>query len=212
MSRAPLAALLALALAAPLAAQMPTSPPGTSDARRVTAGTYSLDPNHTLIGWRVNHLGYNDYFGIFGSVTGTLALDPANLGSAKLDVTIPVSKVVTANSALTAHLLRPGKDGGRPDFFGPDPADAHFVSTAVKVAPGRRSATITGNLTLNGTTRPVTMMATFVGAGSAFGKATVGFHGKATILRSEFGVLAGIPLVSDKVELDITAAFEKNAK
>lgn len=211
MPRLPLAAVLVLAVAAPLAAQMPTTPPGAPDASRVVAGNYTIDPNHTLVGWRVNHLGFNDYFGIFGSSTGTLVLDPAHPSAARLDVTIPVGKVITANPALTAHLLRPGKDGAKPDFFGPDPADAHFVSTAVKVGPGKRAATITGNLTLNGVTRPVTIAATFAGAGSAFGKTTVGFHGKATIMRSQFGVLAGVPLVSDKVDLDITAAFEKNS-
>lgn len=201
------AALLAL----PLAAQMPTEAPGKPDKTRVAAGTYKLDPGHTLIGWRVDHLGFSDYFGVFGESTGTLTLDPKNPAAAKVEVTIPVSKVLTASSGLNAHLLRPGKDGAKPDFFGPDPADAKFVST--KVTPGKDglSATILGNLTLNGQTHPVTIAAKFKGAGPGMmgGKATVGFQAKATILRSQWGVAAGIPLVSDKVELDISAPFEK---
>lgn len=209
----PLAILAPLALAAialPAIAQMPTQAPGAPDPARVTGGTYTVDPNHTLVGWTVNHLGFNDYFGIFGMSTGTLVLDPKNPSAAKLDVTIPVSKVTTANPALTAHLLRPGKDGGKPDFFGPTPADAHFVSTTVKVGPDKRSATITGNLTLNGVTAPVTIAAKFAGAGVSFNKAeTVGFHGTTTISRSAFGIGFFVPLVSDAVKLDITAAFEK---
>ena len=201
------AALLAL----PLAAQMPTEAPGKPDKTRVAAGTYKLDPGHTLIGWRVDHLGFSDYFGVFGESTGTLTLDPKNPAAAKVEVTIPVSKVLTASTGLNAHLLRPGKDGAKPDFFGPDPADAKFVST--KVTPGKdgMSATILGNLTLNGQTHPVTIAARFKGAGPGMmgGKATVGFQGKTTILRSQWGVAAGIPLVSDKVELDISAPFEK---
>ena len=65
--------------------------------------------------------------GIFGDVTGWLHLDPADLGKTKLDVTIPISKVTVASAGLRDHLLRPGKDGGKPDFFGDAPADARFV-------------------------------------------------------------------------------------
>ena len=201
------AALLAMPL---LAQQMPTEPPGKADPSRVAAGTYRLDPQHALIGWRVNHLGFSDYFGIFGDSTGTLTIDPANPSAAKVDVTIPVGKVLTANPALTAHLLRPGKDGGKPDFFGANPAEARFVSTKVTPNADGVSATIVGDLTLNGQTHPVTIAATFKGAGNFPGMTpTVGFSGKTTILRSRWGVSAGVPLVSDAVELDISAPFEK---
>ena len=198
-------------LAVPLLAQqMPTEPPGKPDATRVAAGTYALDPHHALIGWRVDHLGFSDYFGVFGEASGTLVLDPANPAAAKVDVTIPVAKVLTASPGLNAHLLRPGKDGAKPDFFGPNPADARFVSTSVAPGADGTSATIVGDLTLNGQTHPVTIAATFKGAGTFPGmKPTVGFQGKATILRSQWGVSAGIPLVSDRVELDISAPFEK---
>ena len=208
-----LALILAAApLALPLAAQMPKEAPGKPDKSRVVAGTYKLDPSHALIGWKVDHLGFSDYFGVFGDSTGTLVLDPKNPAAAKVEVTIPVSKVLTASPGLNAHLLRPGKDGAKPDFFGPAPADAKFVST--RVTPGRdgMSAAITGNLTLNGQTRPVTIAARFKGAGlmpMPGSRPTIGFQGKATILRSQWGVAAGIPLVSDKVELDISAPFEK---
>jgi polyisoprenoid-binding protein YceI len=199
------------AIASPIIAQQAMQTPGSKNPAAVTGGTYTVDPNHTLVGWRVDHLGFNDYFGIFGSVTGLLTLDPKNLDAAKVDVTIPVSKVTTASAGLTAHLLRPGKDGGKPDFFGAAPADARFVSTSV-AAQGQR-AKITGNLTLNGVTKPVVLDASFAGAGKMpaqmGGKETVGFHAATTIKRSDFGVSMGIPMVSDEVRLDITAAFEK---
>lgn len=203
--------ILPLLAAAPLVAQMPTTPPGALDAKRVTAGTYNADPGHTLVSWRVNHLGFNDYFGLFGSITGTLTLDPKKPNASKVDITIPVSKVTTVNPDLTGHLLRAGKDGAKPDFFGPAPADAKFVSTSV-VAKGN-AATINGNLTLNGVTKPVVLKARFTGAGTTpefmGGKETVGFEATTTIKRSDFGVSMGIPLVSDAVKLDITVAFEK---
>lgn len=200
---------LPLFIAVPLIAQSAPQVPGAKDVTRVTAGTYNTDPAHTLIGWRVSHFGFNDYFGIFGDSTGTLTIDPAKPNAAKVDITIPVSKVVTASAGLTGHLLRAGKDGGKADFFGPAPADAKFVSTKV-VATGT-NAKITGNLTLNGVTKPVVLDATFSGAGAnPFNKKpTIGFHATTTIKRSEFGVAYGIPVVSDEVKLDISVAFEK---
>ena len=113
------------------------------------------------------------------------------------------------SAGLTDHLLRPGKDGAKPDFFGPEPADARFVSTSVD-ATGT-SAKIDGNLTLNGITRPVTLAAEFTGAGNNpyNKKLTVGFSATTTIKRSDFGIDTAIPLVSDEVELEIHVAFEK---
>jgi polyisoprenoid-binding protein YceI len=200
---------LPLLAAVPLFAQGAPSVPGAIDVSRVTAGNYATDPGHTLIGWRVSHFGFNDYFGIFGDATGTLSLDPANPNAAKVDIIVPVSKVTTASAGLTGHLLRAGKDGGKPDFFGPSPADAKFVST--KVEASGTTAKITGDLTLNGVTKPVTLDAKFSGAGNNpyNKKATVGFHATTTIKRSDFGVNYGIPVVSDEVQLDISVAFEK---
>jgi polyisoprenoid-binding protein YceI len=203
--------LAPVALAAPLLAQQALTVPGSPNPAAVTGGNYTVDPGHTHVVWTVDHLGFSPYTGIFGEVTGSLQLDPKNPNAAKIDVTIPVSKVTTASAGLTQHLLRPGKDGGKPDFFGAAPADARFVSTSV-VASSQK-ARITGNLTLNGVTRPVTLDATFYGAGKApqmmGGKENVGFTATGTIKRSEFGVGFGVPMVSDDVQLRIEAAFQK---
>lgn len=215
LSRNTRALLIALPLAlaaaaAPMVAQVPEAP-GKADKTRVVAGSYTADPGHSLVAWRVNHFGFNDYFGLFGDVSGTLVLDPANPAAAKVSVKIPVSKVVTVNQALTAHLLKPGADGKPADFFGPAPADATFVSTSVAPGADGTSAKITGDLTLNGVTKPVTIDATFAGAGTnPFSKAaTLGFHGTAAIKRSDFNLKGFIPFVSDEVKLEITTAFEK---
>lgn len=204
---------LPLIAAAPLFAQgsAPAQFPGKPNPAWVSGGTYQVDPNHTLVGWRVNHFGFNDYFGIFGEVTGSLVLDPKKPAASKVDVTIPIGRVTTASAGLTGHLLRPGKDGGKPDFFGPEPAPARFVSHHVMVKG--QSATIHGDLTLNGVTKPATLQAKFTGAGKSpammGGKENVGFHATATIKRSEFGIGYAIPAVSDTVTLDISVAFQK---
>jgi polyisoprenoid-binding protein YceI len=201
--------LAALALiAAPALAQ---KLPGTPDTAAISGGTYSVDADHTLVRFEVDHFGISPYTGIFGDVTGTLVLDPANPDAARLDISIPVAKVTTASPGLTGHLLRAGKDGGLPDFFGPSPAPARFVSTSVRT--NAQSAEISGNLTLNGVTKPVTLHARLYGAGTMpaamGGKENIGFRATATIRRSAFGIGYGVPMVSDDVQLDIIAAFRK---
>ena len=86
-------------------------------------------------------------------------------------------------------------------------------SARVREADDPMDAKITGNLTLNGVTKPVTLEAKFYGAGKApkemGGQEMVGFEAETTIKRSDFGIDMGIPMVSDAVELDIVAAFLK---
>ena len=209
---APIAILALAVVAVPVViAQAPSGVPGAPDKTRVTAGTYAADAGHTMVVWEVDHFGFSKYSGIFGDVTGTLVIDPANPAASKVDVTIPVSKVTTASAGLTDHLLRAGKDGGKADFFGPAPADAKFVSTRVVLDDDGDEAKVTGNLTLNGVTKQVTLDVDFHGAGTNpyNKKATIGFDAETKIRRSDFGVNYGIPVVSDLVELEIHAAFEK---
>ena len=205
----PLVAIAAV-IAGPVIAQQ-SGPPGAPDKSRVTAGTYAADPGHTMVVWEVDHFGFSKYTGIFGDVSGTLVIDPDNPAASKVDVTIPVSKLTTASAGLTAHMLRDGKDGGKPDFFGSAPADAKFVSTRVVLDDDGDEAKVTGNLTLNGVTKQVTLDVDFHGAGTNpyNKKATIGFDAETKIRRSDFGVNYGIPVVSDLVELEIHAAFEK---
>jgi polyisoprenoid-binding protein YceI len=202
------ASLAVLSIGTLQAQNGPPQIPGQLEPSRVQAGTYKTDKDHSLIGWRLNHFGFNDYFGIFGNVDGTLTIDPANLSAAKVEATIPINPVV-ASQGLHDLLLRAGQNGGKPDFFGPNPQPAHFVST--QVAVNGNKAQINGNLTLNGVTKPVTINAEFTGAGNSMmgNKPTVGFEGTAKIKRSDFGLSTFVPMVSDEVELQITTAFEK---
>ncbi|WP_435417718.1 YceI family protein [Parerythrobacter aurantius] len=184
--------------------------PGAAQVSRVTAGTYMVDPSHTQVGWRVSHFGFNDYLGLFGDVTGTMELDPANVEAAKFDLTIPISSLAVSSAGLKEHLLRPGKDGAAPDFFGPDPAAAKFVSTDVR-RTGETTALVTGQLTMNGKTGPVAILVELTGAGTnPFNKkATVGFEGRAVIDRTQWGIAYAAPAIGRDVTLDISVAFEK---
>ena len=195
-------ALAALICALPTVAQMPKVAPGAPILSRVVAGTYAVEPAHSQVLFSVNHLGFSEYSGQFTNPSGTLTLDPAVPGRSKVDISFPIKDVRTTVAALNQHLQKA-------EFF--DSAKyplGHFVSTKV-VAKGL-SAAIMGNLTLKGVTRPVVLQARFVGAGKAVmgpPKINLGFAATTTIKRSDFGISAGIPLVSDKVDLIINAAF-----
>ncbi len=184
--------------------------PGQMELSRVTAGTYALDPVHTLVQWDVNHFGFNDYFGLFGDVEGTMMMDPADIESAEFEIMVPIAQVTVASEALKNHLLRPGEDGADPDFFGPEPGMATFTSTSVR-RTGETSAVVSGMLDMNGQSGPVTLAVEFVGAGEnpMNQKETVGFHARGTIDRTDWGIDYGQGLIGNEVGLTISAAFEK---
>lgn len=210
--------ILALALAASgtlavtaISAQEQPQVPGAPDVSRVQAGDYTLDASHTLVSWQVGHFGFNDYFGLFGQIEGTMTLDPADIGATEFDITVPIASVSVPSEGLRDHLLRPGKDGAAPDFFGPEPEAARFVSTSVR-RTSETTAVATGQLTMNGKTGPVTMLVEFSGAGeNPMSKAqTVGFHARAQIDRTAWGISYAAPLVDPMVDLEISAAFERD--
>lgn len=195
-------AVVAALLASPVAAQAPTAPSAAA-AKAVVAGTYRVDPNHTQVVWAVDHLGFSRLHGMVGQITGELKLDPANPQAATLAVDIPLSGLSVTSPGFAKHLASP-------DLF--DTAKfpaARFVSRSVTVSG--QSASITGDLTLHGVTKPVVLDARFYGAGvNGMSKAqTVGFSATAKLKRSDFGLGYAAPAVSDEVSLDIAAAFEK---
>ena len=188
---------------ATLHAQGTPTLPGAHDRSRVTAGTYSIDPNHTQILYTYGHLGFTNNMGLLSGAKGTLTLDPAAPNNSKLSIDVPVNTIHTSIAALDAELVGPM-------FF--DAAKfptAHFESTSV-VASGE-NATINGNLTIHGVTKPATIHATFESAGAnpMSKKQTVSFKGTTTINRADFGIGAAVPMVAAQMNITITTAFEK---
>jgi len=176
---------------------------GTHDAKLVAAGTYKADPNHTQILYTYGHLGLTTNMGLLSGANGTLVLDPKAPNSAKLSIDVPVKTIHTSIAALDSELVGPM-------FF--DAAkfpNAHFESTSVSASG--ESATVNGNLTIHGVTKPATIHATFAAAGAnpMSKKDNISFSGTATINRADFGLGTGVPMVANRVDLKITAAFEK---
>lgn len=194
------AAAALLSLAGPLQAQAQVA---SQDPKAVKAGTYKVEPYHTQVGFSISHFGFTDFSGFFSGASGTLQLDPAKLGVTKLDVSVPVTSVLTTVSVLDDQLK------GDQWFDTAKFADATFVST--KVTPtGKGTATIVGDFTLHGVTKPVTLKARLVGSGvDPLDKTfTVGFEASGTIARSDFGVKQYLPLLGDEVRLSIASNFK----
>lgn len=195
----PLAAVgIALACARPVAAQVVTNP------AQVQSGHYDVEAAHTQVGFSVLHFGFTNYGGVFSQVSGTLDLNAHAPSASKLSVTIPLASVQTTSSRLTEELK------GDQWFDATKFPNATFVSRSVQVT-GAGDATVEGDLTLHGVTRPETLKIHFIGAGvnAMDKKYTAGFEATATIKRSDFGVKMYVPYVSDEVRLFINGAFEK---
>ena len=176
---------------------------GESGLGTAKPGSYKVESYHTQVGFSISHFGFTNYSGLFSGATGTLQLDPAKLGTSKLDISIPVDSVTTTVSKLTDELK------GDQWFDTAKFPKATFVST--QVVPTAEGATVTGNFTLHGITKPVVLHVRFIGAGvNPIDKAyTVGFEATGTIKRSDFGVKTYLPAVGDEVKLNIAGAFEQ---
>ncbi|MCP1228891.1 YceI family protein [Acetobacter fabarum] len=191
-------AIIAFSTFSPVSAQTITK------ASQVQSGTYAVEAGHTQIGFSVLHFGFTNYYGAFSNASGTLELNAQSPASSRLSVTIPVESVQTTSSQLTDELKGPQW------FDATKFPNATFVSTSIKML-GQNDATIHGNLTLHGVTKPITLNVHFVGAGinPMDKKYTTGFDATSTFNRSDFGIKTYVPYVSDSVTLRISGAFEK---
>lgn len=197
-------ALLAMIAAAGLgvAAGQAASKPNPE----VSPGVYAPDASHTRVLFSVSHMNFSTWYGEFGGVSGSLKLDPKNPAASKLVVEVETAKVSTSNLKLDEELRSADwLDAAKYPTI-------RFVSTQVtRTAPDK--ALVTGDLTLHGVTRPVTLTATFHGAGvNPLSKAyTAGFEVSGTIKRSDFGVKTYVPMIGDEVTLLISAPFERKS-
>jgi polyisoprenoid-binding protein YceI len=141
---------------------------------------------------------------VLSNASGELKLDPKSLAATSVSVTVPVDSVQTTVGKLDGELKSDQwLDAGKhPNMI--------FHSTKI-TRTGPTTAAIDGELTLHGATHPLTLKARFVGAGvNPLDKSyTVGFSATGVVKRSDYGVKTYIPLISDDVELNINAAFNK---
>lgn len=187
--------------AAPADAAVAAPAEAATVAEAITAvsGTYQLDPTHTDVLAQWTHFGFSQPSAHFGISDGTLVYDAADATKSSVQVTMPITGIDSFVDKLDEHLASG-------DFFdaGKFP-NATFKSTSVAAA-GTNKLTVTGDLTIKDITKPVTLDVTLNGAGEhpMLKKQAIGFSATATIKRTDFGVGAYAPNVSDDVQLRIT--------
>ena len=189
------------------AATLAAPPSRAADLAKAEPGHYVLDKSHAKVVFSINHLGFSTYYGFFPDLSGTLDLDPTAPAKSALSVTINVAGMVTTDPKLDAKLKSD-------TFF--DTAKfpkATFKSTALEVT-GEGRGKLTGDLTLHGVTKPVTLDVTFNGAGTPpmTQLYVVGFDAVGTLKRSDFGIKNFVPLVGDEVTLRISCEFDRGQK
>ncbi|MEM1306218.1 MAG: YceI family protein [Pseudomonadota bacterium] len=174
------------------------------------AGTYKLDRAHASLVWKVNHLGLSFYTARFDTFDATLDIDPDKPASAKLNVTIDATSIRTGfpfadRKDFDKELVQDAKF-----FDASNHPEITFVTTSVEPT-GDKTAKVTGDLTLKGVTKPVTLEVTLNGQimHPFKKKPALGFSGTGTIKRSEFGMTHLIGGVGDDVEILLEAEFIK---
>lgn len=160
-------------------------------ATSASAETYAVDPARTQVTFSVRGPVATNARGVVTASGGRVVFEPDTPGACSVAVELDMRKLTTGLGAIDAWLR--GKGGFDVDAF----PTARFASTQV-VASGDGQARITGDLTLHGITRPVTILATL---GPSGGDA-VAFNGEGQVKRSDFG-LKNMPFVSDTIVLRI---------
>ncbi|MFD5177727.1 YceI family protein [Nocardia sp. NPDC058379] len=166
----------------------------------LAAGTWVIDPSHSALEFAVRHLMVSKVRGRFTIFSGTLVIRPD--GSADADVEIQVDSVTTDNPQRDDHLATA-------DFF-----DVSHYPLATFTATGFRPTgtefDVTGDFTIRGTTRPVTLAVEFLGAGPGMTDAPVaGFTATTTINRRDFGITTEMPManggavIGDKITISL---------
>lgn len=189
--------------------------PAATPKSTAPVGTYEFDASHTSVVFKVNHLGFSNYTAGFDKVDGKLMFDPQN----------PAGMSVDASIDPRSLDLNTPPPGFHDELMGPMFFDVakfptiRFNSTSVKPT-GPATADVTGDFTLHGVTKPVTLAVTFNGgwAANAYDGNRVGFSAKGVLKRADFGISNGIPApgttmgVSDAVEFAIETELSNGEK
>jgi polyisoprenoid-binding protein YceI len=150
-------------------------------ARPAFADEWKIDGPHSALVFRVQHLGVSNTWGVIPSPEGKITWDSADPAKSSIEVTAKLASLTTHNTKRDEHLRSP-------DFFDAKQFPTMtFKSTSIKKT-GDNTFEVTGDLTIRGTTRPITVTLTQVGTAEMNGKAKTGFDGSFTINRQDFGV------------------------
>jgi len=173
----------------------------------LAADTFEIDPAHTNVVFLVDHLGYSNMIGDFNDISGTFVFDHDNIANSKVELVIQAASIDTDHDARDEHLRSP-------DFLNVEEfPEITFVSTAVEQT-GDNTGKITGDLTILGETKPVTMDVTFNSVAphpipSYNGVVVAGFSARAQVNRIDHGMTYGQGGIGDVLDLIIEVEGHK---
>ena len=198
-------ALLGAAFVAAPAFANPIKDPAESPS-----GTYTLDPTHASVVWKVSHLGLSGYTARFDKIDATLEWNSEDPTASSVSVTIDPMSVSTGYPKTEESDFDKKLATGEDWFNAGEFATITFTSTAVEMT-GEDTGTVTGDLTLLGVTKPITLDVTFNGGlmNRFAQKWAMGFSGTTTLSRSEWGFDTYVPTIGDEVTILIEAEFIK---
>ena len=171
----------------------------SASAALAEAEKYTLDASHSQIVFSYDHLGFSTTWGMFSGFEGEIMFDQANPAASSVSVSMPVKSMLTGWEGRFQHFMSK-------DFFdASDDEMVSFASTGIEVT-GETTAKITGDLTLNGVTKPVVLDAVLNKTGDhpMANKPWAGFSATTSVLRSDFGLGMFAPYVSDEVAIQIS--------
>ena len=169
------------------------------------ATTYTLEPNHSEGVLRWSHLGFSNPTAQFSRAEGTLEFDQANPTRASVTVTIALANLSSGVPDLDDYLHAE-------EFFNVASfPTATFKSRKVEQGGAPDRFKVTGDLTLRGITKPVTLDVTLnkIGINARDNVPTVGFEATTTLKRSDFGLGLYVPQVSDEIQVHITCQADE---
>ncbi len=171
----------------------------TATAAFAAPEKYLLDSSHSQIVFSYNHLGFSTGYGMFSGFEGEILFDQENPANSSVSVSMPVRSMLTGWEARFEHFMSA-------DFFDAgDDEMISFVSTGIEVT-GETSAKITGDLTVNGVTKPVVLDAVLnqVAEHPMANKPWAGFSATTTLKRTDFDLGMFAPYVSDEVAVELS--------
>jgi polyisoprenoid-binding protein YceI len=184
-------------------------PPATShNPTDAPAGVYQIDKRHVSVVIRVLHQGLSHYPIRLNAVDATLKFDPAQLEASKVEATIDAASLDVADPSISQEFAQKFLDSTNYPKIS-------FVSTTIK-KQGNNMLAMTGDLSLHGVTKPVTLKVEFNGTRPGMGpdaRKRVGFSAFGTVKRSDFGIATGMPasMLGDDLSVDIESEFaQKN--
>lgn len=166
-------------------------------ASEAVAVEYKVDPVHSTVMFRVKHMNASMAYGRFNAVSGTFALD-SDPAKCAFDVTVKTDSIDTASPDRDKHLKNT-------DFFNAKQFPTIAFKSKSVASAGQGMFEVTGDLTMHGVTKPVTVKMEHTGSGKGMkGEALAGVEAVMTIKRSDFGMKGMVGPIGDDVRVIVS--------